>query len=1167
MEVDDHSAATAAPRVTSEPSQRSNIQDSVREQSNHLTESDAGPSRRRPYPESIHTLSTTDGSTSGRPSTIMQHIVGDKGAERPSLGRRISNAMSRTRRNTAERGSSTGKDKADGRLVQSIPSSRGGKNVRNRSDSKRRRINGNFSPTDSPEMPAAALPVSMTLEDVNEADVNGEAVEVIPEEDQEQALNATGDEASSDGLLAQSQYQPASQTTVAAAPLVSPAEQPVIEASSGLNEARATSTDVQPATTQTAEIVPLTDTDPLLDDRLQVLSNIRNILGADVVRSLPDVVRAQSIRRVEASHPSVTNTQSTDEPSTVSAVESSMSATSDRSSLVPQSQLSSLPTLPPSTLNLLEDLEGTENTPDTHSPQGQWNGFVSSITIPEPISLRPPQQVPESATPRPAIMTQRSSTASFVTAATQTTGELANSTPSNLNMPPPRMLHSNSTNSSSVAETLQTPRGEEGRRRRVGGGLAERVGSWFGLGNTDRTNNTSSNRSDSQGPLPGRTRDEADTPNLVPGLPGGAEDRQADAGSASQTTTPPAPQRLPQGAVMMIQGFVQTSVPNQANSDASDGQAAEPQATPDAGAANRERATETVQQEFPSYSSSGLPETFEVPVSTTPPVDRASAHDATSADAGSSERPGQTRRASESNVNSTSSRTGRNARGLFGSRFRSNADRNQNDMPTFNDQVRMLAGLLSVATAATASSLLSLPEGSEAAQAANGATGQQAPSSGPRAALASLRSRLRGNHGNQGPLESAGLETVLRNYMRRAMNPSNQDDQSSGHANETDGSGRNNDLTGSEDRPSLATILPNADSASFEEFLNTMQMGLVQAMREFQANGGAANDRNSSTESSDQPPPSLNHPTVPSMTTEPIPFSMDVDGTEGETPSRDAPELNEQTARDPASESTEEQDGPRRLNFFRMYQFPARDQPPPANAPGPGDSAPPSSLIPVVIVGVRSINRDVNSIAAGLGANGQFPLADDDDDLPPENRQRTNQSNTSESARQSSTGGPGIVPPPEPSSGNQESAGHSNLTDATSPHVNVNPEHRSRIVRALRALVQRDEQRARQEAEEAARAATLSTNNYAIWVVGGNYPAGHPILTIPHLFTGDLNHEDLWALAEALGQVKPPVATKEDIAKSGLKVVNGADIPKAVQEGNIHDMCLDRCLVSFHRLP
>lgn len=89
--------------------------------------------------------------------------------------------------------------------------------------------------------------------------------------------------------------------------------------------------------------------------------------------------------------------------------------------------------------------------------------------------------------------------------------------------------------------------------------------------------------------------------------------------------------------------------------------------------------------------------------------------------------------------------------------------------------------------------------------------------------------------------------------------------------------------------------------------------------------------------------------------------------------------------------------------------------------------------------------------------------------------------------------------------------------------------------------------------------------SYLLWIVGGNYPVGHPILTIPNLITGDLDHDDLWALAQILGQVKPPVATKEDIAKSGLEIVKGNAVQQCLAEGKIRENCAERCLVSGSR--
>ncbi len=58
--------------------------------------------------------------------------------------------------------------------------------------------------------------------------------------------------------------------------------------------------ELLPAAALSPSIVPLTTThDPLLDDRLRMLSTIRDVLGEDVVRSLP-AVREGSLRRLSA---------------------------------------------------------------------------------------------------------------------------------------------------------------------------------------------------------------------------------------------------------------------------------------------------------------------------------------------------------------------------------------------------------------------------------------------------------------------------------------------------------------------------------------------------------------------------------------------------------------------------------------------------------------------------------------------------------------------------------------------------------------------------------------------------------------------------------------------------------------------------------------------------
>ena len=50
-------------------------------------------------------------------------------------------------------------------------------------------------------------------------------------------------------------------------------------------------------------------------------------------------------------------------------------------------------------------------------------------------------------------------------------------------------------------------------------------------------------------------------------------------------------------------------------------------------------------------------------------------------------------------------------------------------------------------------------------------------------------------------------------------------------------------------------------------------------------------------------------------------------------------------------------------------------------------------------------------------------------------------------------------------------------------------------------------------------------------------------------------------IGELMGQVKPPVASQEEIERAGLKVVFGKDIADMGGKGEILDICVDRCLV------
>lgn len=89
--------------------------------------------------------------------------------------------------------------------------------------------------------------------------------------------------------------------------------------------------------------------------------------------------------------------------------------------------------------------------------------------------------------------------------------------------------------------------------------------------------------------------------------------------------------------------------------------------------------------------------------------------------------------------------------------------------------------------------------------------------------------------------------------------------------------------------------------------------------------------------------------------------------------------------------------------------------------------------------------------------------------------------------------------------------------------------------------------------------------SWIIYILGGSYPADHPILTTPSLFTDSPTYEDMIRLSALLGPAKPPVANAEDVAAAPgvlkIKIING--VVHATGDGD--DMFVvvngERCLV------
>lgn len=87
---------------------------------------------------------------------------------------------------------------------------------------------------------------------------------------------------------------------------------------------------------------------------------------------------------------------------------------------------------------------------------------------------------------------------------------------------------------------------------------------------------------------------------------------------------------------------------------------------------------------------------------------------------------------------------------------------------------------------------------------------------------------------------------------------------------------------------------------------------------------------------------------------------------------------------------------------------------------------------------------------------------------------------------------------------------------------------------------------------------------FIMYVIGGNFPRNHPVLRIPGLITGEpLSDEEMVLMGELMGEVKPPTATAEEVASSGLRVIKGNEIRGLVERKEIIDSSVDRCLVSL----
>ncbi|KAI0061761.1 hypothetical protein BV25DRAFT_1826496 [Artomyces pyxidatus] len=264
------------------------------------------------------------------------------------------------------------------------------------------------------------------------------------------------------------------------------------------------------------------------------------------------------------------------------------------------------------------------------------------------------------------------------------------------------------------------------------------------------------------------------------------------------------------------------------------------------------------------------------------------------------------------------------------------------------------------------------------------------------------------------------------------------------------------------------------------------------------------------------------------------------------------------------------------LNWWRMYRFPPMTVPPTQSqpsaslpsvhaslssaaaslpqaplspAPQPPSSDPSSNtsdpaatasqsniIVPVIVVGLQSVNAN-NANTANTARRG---ASENDDQAPEEDTSATTNTAPTDDIEDDDE-----LELNELDTENMPADGQGNTATGRPWHT--------RAADRLRGL------RPGRRADATPRPAEGNgSTTFFIYVIGGYYPPDH------HLVTGSDpldSFEALWELADLLGQVKPPTATKEDIDKSGLEIIRQANLEQYEKDGRVAPMCVDRCLI------
>ncbi|KAK6531595.1 hypothetical protein TWF694_002779 [Orbilia ellipsospora] len=253
------------------------------------------------------------------------------------------------------------------------------------------------------------------------------------------------------------------------------------------------------------------------------------------------------------------------------------------------------------------------------------------------------------------------------------------------------------------------------------------------------------------------------------------------------------------------------------------------------------------------------------------------------------------------------------------------------------------------------------------------------------------------------------------------------------------------------------------------------------------------------------------------------------------------------------------------LNFFRMFRFgPTSTNTTDSASPDPpasGSGGEQNRMIPVIIVGIRSVNpREVNTrdgrpsppfldalpsapiINDGSTRPGGMHLSHSDAATRPhsfpvldDTGQR--ESDTSDSITHSISGAESstlsdLRSTRRPRSFNAvPSDSSTTFSEASEWTANSTSSNDSR--RSFPSQVSSDNLPSRSASPDSTRQPSEGTRSWIIYVLGGSYPENHPILTTPSLFTDTPTYEDMMLLSSLIAPVKPPVASREDVESAG----------------------------------